>query len=178
MARRGGLTEEGLREAALRHLERYATSTANLRRVLSRRIRRRAEGDAEAEAAMAHVEKILARFQEVGLLDDRAYADRRAEALHRKGKALRAIQADLLGKGVPRNVADETVADLRERLGGTPDLSAAVTYARKRRLGPFRTSGDRSLERERDAARLARRGFGWDVVRRVIDARDPEDLTG
>lgn len=176
--RRGGLSEEHLREAALRHLERYASSAANLRRVLSRRVRRRAEDDAEVEAAMARVDHILSRFQEVGLLDDRAYADRRAEALHRKGKALRAIQADLLGKGVSRSVADEAVAALKERLGGEADLAAAATYARKRRLGPFRTTGDRREERQRDAARLARRGFDWETVRRVIDASDPEDFAG
>ena len=57
-----------------------------------------------------------------------------------------------------------------------PDLAAAIAYARRRRIGPYRTRGDREERRERDLAALARQGFGYDIARRVIDAHDPEDL--
>ena len=59
---------------------------------------------------------------------------------------------------------------------GDPELAAALTYARRRRIGPYRPAGDRAAARARDLAALSRQGFDYDVARRVIDADDPEDL--
>jgi regulatory protein len=160
------LSEEKLKEAALRHLERFSTSVAHLRGVLLRRVRRRTEDEAERAQAIEAIDRIVNRFGEVGLLDDRAYAERRAEVMHRQGKPVRAMRAELLGKGVPRRITDEVLRSFEQKIGD-PDLSAAIAYAKKRRLGPFR-SENREEHRNKDATKLLRRGFDWDVVERVM----------
>ncbi len=160
------LSEESLKEAALRYLERYSTSAARLRSVLVRRVRRRSADDQARATALEAIDRIVVRFAEVGLLDDRAYAERRAETMHRQGKSLRAVQADLIAKGVSRAVGSEVLKAFAEKLGD-PDLSAAIAYARKRRLGPFRLD-DWDAHRRQDAGKLLRRGFDWDVVERVM----------
>lgn len=165
------LSEEKLREAALRHLERYSSSAANLRAVLMRRVRRRTKDEGEKGQAALAIDRIVERFAEVGLLDDRAYAERRAEVMHRQGKSLRAVRADLIARGIERKIAGEVVRAFEEKIGD-PDLSAAMAYARKRRLGPFRVE-EREAFRERDATKLLRRGFDWDVVERVMRGPPP-----
>jgi len=57
-----------------------------------------------------------------------------------------------------------------------PDLTAAVRYAQRRRLGAFRTSGERADSRNRDMAAMARAGFSYDLAKRVINSEDPENM--
>ncbi|MGC2411137.1 MAG: hypothetical protein WA459_00340, partial [Stellaceae bacterium] len=52
-----------LEKWALRHLERYASSAENLRRVLERRVGRRVGGDGEAvRAAAVLIDALIARY--------------------------------------------------------------------------------------------------------------------
>jgi len=168
-------TPDYLERAALFYLERYASSTANLRRVLLGKVQRsaRAHGTDPAAGAEA-VEALLARFQRSGLLDDRAYAEGRAVSLHRAGHSRPAIRARLAQKGVDTASIEAALARLADE-AAAPDLAAALRYARKRGLGPYRR--ERRLERrERDLAALARKGFDLDLARRLVDAEDPAAL--
>ncbi len=168
-------TPEYLEKAALHYLERYASSAENLRRVLLRKVQRsaRAHGTDPDEGAAA-VEAVVRRYLDSGLLDDRAYAEGRAVSLHRAGHSLPAIRLRLAQKGVDPDTAEAALARLREE-AADPELAAALRYARKRRLGPYRR-GARPDNRERDLAALARKGFAPEVARRVIDADDPAEL--
>ena len=66
-------TPKSLESAALHHLGRFASSAANLRQVLMRRVERSARAHATDRAAgAAAVDEIVARFSNSGLLDDRA----------------------------------------------------------------------------------------------------------
>src|SRR5437016_14046516 len=85
---------------ALRHLDRYASSAENLRRVLERRVRRRLGGDDEAvRAAAALIDALVARYRASGLLDDAAYAAGRAKSGLARGRSLRRIPAGPAAKG-------------------------------------------------------------------------------
>lgn len=169
------ITAASLENAALHYLERFATSSENLRRVLLRRVRRAAQthGDDPAEGA-ALVEALIARWRAAGLLDDAAYAEAKVRGLHRRGASPRAIRMALAARGVEAGLAEGAV----QALGGGADFEAAVNLARRRRLGPFRAEAARAGWRQRDLAALGRAGFGWEVARRVIDAESPDALSG
>lgn len=182
--RRGGQSRRGPKKATAKHLEnaalwylqRFAASAESLRRVLMRRVEKsaRSHGTDGAEGA-ALVEDIVARFRRSGLLDDRSYASGRALSLHRRGVSGQGIRARLLAKGVDSEHIDTALASLAEEVA-EPELAAAMAYARRRRLGPYRKQEEREGMRERDLAALARRGFDFDTARRVVDAADPEEL--
>lgn len=57
-----------------------------------------------------------------------------------------------------------------------PELAAATTYARRRRLGPWGPAATRAERRPRDLAALGRAGFGYQVARKVVEADDAEAL--
>lgn len=169
------ITPDSLGRIALHYLERYATSSENLRRVLIRRIRRSAEAhDTDPDEQMPHVDALIVRYQQAGLLDDQAYARMRAESLHRRGTSGRMIRMKLAAKGVPSDAIDDALESLTE-LVANADLSGACNYARRRRIGPWRLR-DRTDYRDRDLAALARQGFSYTIARKVIDAEDPEML--
>ena len=169
-------TPKYLRNSALHYLERYPSSSAHLRRLLLAKVVRsaRAHGT-EAEAGAAAVEGLIAELLDAGLLDDARYAGERARALHRRGASARAIRAGLHAKGIEAELIDGALAGLREE-AAEPELAAALAYARRRRLGPYRSPSARAGLREKDLAALGRQGFGYGLARRVIETDDLAEL--
>ncbi len=167
-------TLAALREAALAHLARFAATEAGLVRVLDRRVdrwRRRAEAegiDAEAGAAEANqaAREVARALAASGVVDDAAYAAARARSLTRAGRSRRAIGAHLAAKGVPGEIARAAMPEPDAELG------AALAYARRRRLGPFRGAGINSGDdpdadaeaRRREVGAMARAGFPQPVA--------------
>lgn len=169
------ITAQSLDAAALAYLRRFATSAANLRAVLMRRVWRAAHAHGDDPAAGAEaVDALLERYLRAGLLDDSGYAVARAATMHRRGASPRGIRAWLAAKGVAAADIDHALEQLGAAAGNI-DLRGAYNYARRRRLGPWRTHG-REARRDRDLAALARRGHGHEVARAVIDAADPDAL--
>jgi regulatory protein len=170
------VTARHLENVALWYLQRFAASADSLRRVLMRRVEKSARAhDTDRAEGAAFVENIIERFRASSLLDDRVYAEGRTLSLHRRGVSTQGIRARLAAKGVGAEDIDAALAMLRDEKHD-PDFAAAIAYARRRRIGPWRIRDDREERRERDLAALARQGFGYDIARRVIDASDPEDL--
>jgi regulatory protein len=160
------LTAQQLENAALHYLGRFASSSANLRRILIRKVARAGAGD-DGEAL---VEALVARYLASGLLDDRAYAVQTATRLARRGASRYGIAAKLRQKGVGPDLVEETFGELAS--AGNSELQAACALARRRRLGPYRTAALRAQWRQKDMASLARAGFGLDIARRVLEAPD------
>ena len=119
----------------------------------------------------AVVEHVVARLEAVGLLDERATAGRLVRAELRKSAASeRLLQMKLRKAGVGEAVAAETIA---EGLAGV-DLEEAVEEEARRWL-ERRPGLETEVAKRRLAGRLARRGFGgelvWGVVNRVVGER-------
>ncbi len=171
------ITPGYLERAALFYLDRYSSSSANLKRVLMRKVDRGIrEHGGDRDEAEGWVDALVQRLLGAGVLDDERYARQRAGSLQRRGHSRRLIAAKLRAAGLPRELVDRALAALREE-AADPELAAAVTWARRRHLGPFRRDlGTRTEQRQRDLAVLARRGFSYGVASRVIDADSPEAL--
>lgn len=168
------VTAERLHAAALRHLARYATSTANLRRVLMRRVERSVRlHDTDPTEGAQLVDGVLVRLTAAGLLDDAAYAEALARSLRRRGASRRMVRARMGEKGVGGDLAAAMLE--AEEDPAAAELAAARALARRRRLGPWRSVAERAPRRDRDLAALARAGFPLDVARAVIDEEEPEE---
>ncbi len=158
-----------------RYLDRYSSSEENLRRLLNQRVYRSARHhEADAEPWKKLVDEEISRLVRIGHLDDARYAYERARSLHRRGNSPRAIRSKLSAKSVPSSAIDEALQRLAED-GADLELEAALTFARKRRLGPW--ARERSDERERrnkDLGRFARAGFSYAIASRILDAEDEE----
>ncbi len=174
------LTRPRLEKAALAYLERFASSSANLRRVLERRIRRAAQRGELEEIGTAQrwADEIIAVLLSKGLLNDALYAELKAGSLHRRGLGRRRIAAVLADKGLAQDqvllALGQVMVEERADNADALDRSAAWTLARKRRLGPFRPAEARLENRQRDMAVLGRAGFTYEVARAVVDGDETE----
>ncbi|MFJ2435186.1 recombination regulator RecX [Streptomyces anulatus] len=135
---------------------RLLTGTPRTRKQLADALRKREIPDEAAE-------EVLARFVDVGLIDDAAFAGAWVESRHHgRGLARRALVRELRTKGVDSAVIDEAVGQL------DPDQeeeTARELVARKLRS----TRGlDRDKRLRRLAGMLARKGYGEGMALRVV----------
>lgn len=174
-ARRQKVTPHSLERLAIRHLDRYATSAANLKAVLTRSVYRielaQEESFPEAPAWIdSTIESLLTR----GYIDDRKFAISQAQRMSGRGVSSRRIQHNLRQKGVPPQIARDAVT---QACGEGGELRAALHYARRHRLGPFRLDPElRASTRERDLATLGRSGFCYEIAATIVEAQDSESL--
>lgn len=165
------LSEASLFNKALFYLRRYPATVEQMKRVLRRKalrvLRKNPHG---LEFAESYIDSVVERLRRAGYLDDEKVASSKVASLRRAGKSTRAIAFKLKAMGVSEADVVRHTASL-----GEDELSAAVTLARKKRLGPFRPGPLRAAHRPKDLARLARAGFSFDIARKVIDAKDVSD---
>ncbi|MQY15367.1 Regulatory protein RecX [Streptomyces sp. RB5] len=149
---------------------RLLTGTARTRKQLAEALAKR---DIPEEIA----DQVLSRFEEVGLIDDAAFAAAWVESRHHgRGLARRALAGELRTKGVDPALIDEAV----ERLD--PDQERATA----RELVDRRLRGTRGLDRDkrlrRLAGMLARKGYSQGLALRVVrealeaEGEDTDDL--
>lgn len=124
---------------------------------LTTRLRERGYAPDEIDAAVN-------RIRELGYVDDRDFADRWVESrqTHRP-RSERMLKRELQQKGVEKEIIEATIeeADIDE-------YADALTLAEKK-AHSFRDLEPAVRER-RISGFLARRGYGYDVIRRVLDA--------
>jgi len=102
------------------------------------------------------------KLKRLGYLDDARLAEHSAEVMARGGKSRRTIALKLKQKGVATPEVERALTTISEG-----DESAVWTFARKKRLGPFRVA-DREAHRQKDLARLVRAGFSFRLSKLVI----------
>ena len=106
---------------------------------------------------------MLSRFEEVGLINDSAFADAWVESRHHgRGLARRALAQELRTKGVDSTLIDEAVGQLDSE---QEEATARELVARKLRS----TRGlDRDKRLRRLAGMLARKGYPAGTAFRVV----------
>ncbi|MFD8059057.1 recombination regulator RecX [Streptomyces cyaneofuscatus] len=135
---------------------RLLTGTPRTRKQLADALRKREIPDEAAE-------EVLARFEDVGLIDDAAFAGAWVESRHHgRGLARRALVRELRTKGVDSSVIDEAVGR----------LDADQEEERARELVVRKLRSTRGLDRDkrlrRLAGMLARKGYGEGMALRVV----------
>jgi regulatory protein len=154
--------EEQARALCLRLL----TGTPRTRRQLSDALRKREIPDEVAE-------HVLERFEDVGLIDDQAFANAWVESRHRgRGLARRALARELRHRGVEA----ELVTEAMELLDPEQEEETARELVRRRLPGTRGLDRDRRIRRL--AGMLARKGYPEGLSLRVVrDAIAAEGVT-
>ncbi|CQR61365.1 recombination regulator RecX [Streptomyces leeuwenhoekii] len=135
---------------------RLLTGTPRTRKQLADALRKRQIPDDAAE-------EVLSRFEEVGLIDDGAFADAWVESRHHgRGLARRALARELRTKGVDPALVDAAVSQLDSE---QEEATARELVARKLRS----TRGlDRDRRLRRLAGMLARKGYPEGMALKVV----------
>jgi regulatory protein len=159
------------REICLRLL----TDRARTRQELAQALRRKGIPDDAAGT-------VLERFDEVGLIDDAAFAGQWVRSRHaHRGLARRAIAVELRRKGVADEVAGEALAEVD---GESEERRARELVDRKLRSLKVASAEQQTVAGRRLVGMLARKGYGAAVAYRVVrealaeHGADVEELDG
>ena len=154
---------------------RLLTGTAKTRKQLADALRKREIPDDVAE-------QVLSRLEEVGLIDDAAFADAWVESRHAgRGLARRALAQELRTRGVAGELVEQAVAQL-----GADEESESARALVERKLRATRGLEHQARMR-RLVGMLARRGYSEGLAYRVVrealageagGAGDEEDGSG
>ena len=156
-----------LERLALRYVERFATTRGKLTDYLRRKIRERGwDGDAADPAALAE------RMAGLGYVDDRAYAEARASALGRRGLGARRVAGALREARICEEDAEAVAPGIEARA-----IDAALTFARRRRIGPFGVPVADRAGRKKQLGAMLRAGHQLELSRRIVDAPQGSEPT-
>ncbi|WP_108811590.1 RecX family transcriptional regulator [Sphingorhabdus sp. Alg231-15] len=161
------LDQNSLQELGLRYVSRYATTRHKLKSYLFRKLRERDwSGDQPAD-----VETLVERFAELGYIDDVLFAKNRAAGLISRGYGKRRVSQALYQAGIAEG-DDRQALDLSE----DRKWDAALTYARKKSIGPFaHQQADQDKCRKQLQAFL-RAGHDFDIASRFVFAKPGEEV--
>lgn len=143
----------GLKEKTLDLLSRKPQSRKELERKLQ-------EWEASEEEAAA----ICDRMEELGYLNDTAYAERVVRHYSAKGYGVKKLRDELYRRGVPRDLWDEALLQAEDP-SNTIDAFVAKKLAGK-------TPDRKELKKVSDA--LARRGYSWSEISSALDRYSAE----
>ena len=130
------------------HALRVVTDTPKSRKMLLKILE---EKDCQPEQAA----EIADWLEDMGLLDDRRYATDVAELYVRKGYGVRKIRDELYRRGIPRELWDEVLEQIKEE----DNASAIDAFLEKKLKG---SHDPKDVKRASDA--LARRGYRWPEI--------------
>jgi regulatory protein len=140
------------------------------REICLRLLTARSRSRAELAAALARrgipadvVERVLSRFGQVGLIDDRAFAEAFVVSRHgARGLARRALSVELRQRGIDPATASAALQGLDER---TEEATARAMVARRL---PGTAGLDPAARARRLVGMLARKGYPADLSYRVV----------
>jgi regulatory protein len=153
--------EERARQLCLDSLERRMRTRKQLAQLLSRK-------RVEPEIA----ESVLDRLQEVGLINDEAYARAFVTSRQRtRPRGTRALSSELWAKGIPAEVVDRVLAESAEAEDPKDAARRAVAPKLRQLAGKPQDEVRHKLEQF-----LLRRGFSYETARDVLrDLSDADD---
>tara|TARA_A100000171_G_scaffold2906_1_gene2592 strand:+ start:7046 stop:7735 length:690 start_codon:yes stop_codon:yes gene_type:complete len=144
--------------AAVRILTKRAKSSGELRRKLR-------EYKYEADAIEWSIERLI----ELGILNDEEYARMVVRSqLSRKPAGRRLLSGKLREKGINQSISDRVLDEMLEDRDTLDDARKLAQQAAR----SISDRHDRDVRVRRISGRLARRGFDFDVIRKVVDELD------
>ena len=161
------LNEERLHELALFYVGKFATTRAKLATYLNRKVRERGwEADKPPE-----IERLVERLANSGLVDDALYALSKSRSLSERGYGAARVRQTLRVAGI----SEEDGAAARE-LAAEEAASAALKFARRKRIGPYAEKALDRPARQKALAAMVRAGHGFELARTLIDAEPGAEI--
>lgn len=118
---------------AIWYLERYATSSKNLKRYLKRKVINSHLNLGSDEI----INEVINRLESQKILNDQFYTESKIRSLLNKGWSTKRIELKLRELGISSELIDKNIKNLDENEDEI-NLVSAINLAKKRSIGPYR----------------------------------------
>ena len=157
------IPESYLTNSGKYYLERFAASTEQFRRTMTRKIRKScaAHPDQSVDVCLSTLDTVITKFQNIGFLNDAGYANGLSHSLKNRGWPRGRIIQRLKEKGISAELIEQAVPAPE----GSDDLIDALVWIKRKKLGSFAL---REKSFEKSLAALGRAGFDYNSANRAL----------
>ena len=156
---------------AIWYLEKYATSSENLRRYLKRKVMNTHLNSGSEE----NINKIIQSLQSQKLLNDKLFAESKIRSLFNKGWSIKRIRFKLKQLGVAGSLIQESLKELGENEIDI-DLVSAINLVKKKSIGPYRKVKLTDKIKNREFGILSRAGFSYAISKKVLVSMNRNEI--
>ena len=156
-----------IRDYAYSYLEKYSSSKQQLRIYLFKKLIKKKNNISSKKVIFDLVDEVIASLLDEKLLSDKYYSDAKSKAFLKRGYSLNKIRYNLIKKGIDEKYINASISKIKEN-ESDPDFFSAIKLCKRRRIGPCREEGNRTLFYKKDIAILARSGFSYELSKRVL----------
>ena len=167
------MTFEEMRNFALIHVEKYATSKQQLKTYLLKKYLRAKTSDINKGNINELIDIVIEDLEKTKFVNDKFYSESKARSLIQKGTSINKIRNYLISKGVQDKYISDTINDIKDN-NEDQDFFSAIKVCKKKRIGPARIEDNRPLFYKKDIAVLARSGFDFETSKKVMDLNKDE----
>ncbi|MFL2659421.1 MAG: regulatory protein RecX [Alphaproteobacteria bacterium] len=159
------ITLKRLENISFHYLNRFGGTEKSLRDILNKRIKKSMQHNTEQNIEQINewVNEVVKKCKNYNYINDLNFAMTKARLFYNKGNSFKMIVAKLAQKGI----CEEYIKIALDELGINSDLSSAIYYAKKRKLGVYSLKFDGNVDKK-DLAKMARRGFSYDISKQAL----------
>ena len=161
-------TIDEIRNFAHTYLEKYSPSKQQLRTYLFKKLLKTNQKISHKKELFNLIDVAISSLVDQKLLSDKYYSDAKTKAFLRRGYSLNKIRYSLIKKGIDEKYIKASISKIKEN-ESDPDFFSAIKICKRRRIGPCREEGNRSLFYKKDISILARSGFSYDISKKVLE---------
>ena len=161
-------TIDVIRNFAHTYLEKYSPSKQQLRTYLFKKLLKTNQKISHKKELFNLIDVVISSLVDQKFLSDKYYSDSKTKAFLRKGYSLNKIRYSLIKKGIEEKYIKASISKIKEN-ESDPDFFSAIKICKRRRIGPSREEGNRSLFYKKDISILARSGFSYEISKKVME---------
>ena len=161
-------TIDDLRNFAYTYLEKYSSSKQQLKTYLFKKFIKKNKNLSNKKELFNLIDAVVSSLVDQKLLSDKYYSDAKSKAFFRRGYSLNKIRYNLIKKGIDEKYIKASISKIKEN-ESDPDFFSAIKICKRRRIGPCREEGNRSLFYKKDISILARSGFSYEISKKVLE---------
>ena len=161
-------TIDEIRNFAYIYLEKYSPSKQQLRIYLFKKLLKTNQKISHKKELFNLIDVAISSLVDQKLLSDKYYSDAKTKAFLRRGYSLNKIRYSLIKKGIDEKYIKSSISKIKEN-ESDPDFFSAIKICKRRRIGPCREEGNRSLFYKKDISILARSGFSYEISKKVLE---------
>ena len=156
---------------AIWYVERYATSSENLRKYLVRKVR-----DSHLSIGSAEIiDEIIREFQDQKIINDKLFAEGKLRNLILRGWSINKSIYKLKQLGISSHDI-ETCIDEMKKENSELDLYAAARLVKKRSLGAFRRVEFNDKVKNKEFGIMSRAGFSYGICKKLLIDMKKEEI--
>ena len=161
-------TIDEIKNFAYSYLDKYNPSKQQLKTYLYKKFIRKKQNILNKKEIFNLIDIVIEGLVDQKFLSDKYYSDAKSKAFLRKGYSLNKIRYSLIKKGIDEKYIKASISKIKEN-ESDPDFFSAIKICKRRRIGPSREEGNRSLFYKKDISILARSGFSYEISKKVLE---------